>query len=220
MKIFGIGLPKTGTESLNQALYMLGYISHHNPRRLYATLLTGNYRLPEDEPWDALTHFGFTQYRALAEHYPDCKFILTVRGKLSWLESVKGQFLYFDPSNKHMERLRIDIFGTVCFDETQFSIIYDQHMREVTRFFNEIGANRWLMMDICNKERSDDEKWKELTEFLGMNPVVPGTPFPHGNNNAPMREELQKISEETGEALLGRRNKNGELEIIGRKKTR
>lgn len=207
MKIFGIGLPKTGTVSLQKALQTLGLKCLHNPVDLYAQLLIGNYALNTEE-FDAVTHFGFTQYRAINHYHPDCKFILTVRNKDEWLESAKGQFQMFDPTNQHMERMRIDLFGTVVYEPVQFSIVYDNHLREVTKFFSEIPADRWMMLDVCA-----GEGWRELCEFLDY-PIPFDTPFPHENDNKDMRTETQRLTEETGVPHIGRRKDDGTFEVM------
>ncbi|MEO1350360.1 MAG: sulfotransferase, partial [Cyanobacteria bacterium J06635_15] len=52
-KIFNIGLPKTGTVSLNAALVLLGYRSLHNPLDLrFMSYKKGIYNYPRDD-WDA-----------------------------------------------------------------------------------------------------------------------------------------------------------------------
>ena len=63
-KIFGIGLSKTGTTSLTQALQILGYQALHYPRddRTLEQLLHADFRLDLFERFDALTDTTIVPY--------------------------------------------------------------------------------------------------------------------------------------------------------------
>jgi hypothetical protein len=89
-KVFGIGLPKTGTTSLNAALNHLGLKSIHNPLDLRRQAHEGQYCFDRDD-WDALTNFGEHFYPQLDEAYPGSKFILTVRDEEEWADSWRRQ---------------------------------------------------------------------------------------------------------------------------------
>lgn len=176
--IFGIGLPKTGTMSLALALGRLGFTVEHNPKQRWADLYMGLYTWP-DLP-DAAVHFGTRHYRRLEKSYPGSTYILTVRNKRDWLDSCEAQFrkeYVYDPMQ---ELIRVDIFGTTDFDRDQFSDIYDAHFHLAMRFFDELPANRWLVMDV-------NEGWGPLCEFLEKD--EPDEPFPHANQkNAPAQQ--------------------------------
>ena len=92
MKIFGIGMPKTGTTSLHRALVELGFEAldfPHDPATV-AELRAGNYRLSILEQVDALTDTPIPAvFAQLDREYPGSKFILTVRDMDSWLESCR-----------------------------------------------------------------------------------------------------------------------------------
>jgi len=79
MKIFGIGLPKTGTTSLTIALEMLGYTSRHSPMECF-TLHHGELSVNQKkiDKYDALTDLPIPHfYPELDICFPNSKFILT-----------------------------------------------------------------------------------------------------------------------------------------------
>ena len=88
MKVFGIGLQRTGTMSLAKALNILQIKTLHWP-----------WQLLHDSDHEVLREFdGFVDfpiplmYKKLDVKYPSSKFILTVRDKNSWLGSVQWLF--------------------------------------------------------------------------------------------------------------------------------
>lgn len=169
-KIFGIGLPRSGTSSLNQALSILGYKSLHHPTYYIMDKLNGSFSFEGD--WDALTNFGEHFYPQLDELYPNSKFILTTRDKEKWLNSCRWK--YQEPSNNLGNAIRISIFGCDRFHESTYSYIYDQHTRNVIEYFKN-RPNDLLVVDW-----GLGHGWKELCYFL--NKPVPETPFPNKNS--------------------------------------
>jgi hypothetical protein len=169
-KIFGIGLPRTGTTTLNNALRILGYRSLHNPHSFRKNQLDGCYCF--DGEWDALTNFGEHIYPQLDECYPGSRFILTVRDKKKWIESIENktsELSYSEFGNK----IRISIFGCHKFNKSRYSYIYDLHIREAKEYFR----NRPEDLLIVDWEKG--QGWKELCSFL--NKSVPNVSFPHDN---------------------------------------
>jgi Sulfotransferase domain/UDP-glucoronosyl and UDP-glucosyl transferase len=86
-KVFGIGLSRTGTSSLTQALNILGYKAIHFPHdnvtraELYRFFASGSGRLSLSllQEADAITDTpACCVYKALDQGYPGSKFILTV----------------------------------------------------------------------------------------------------------------------------------------------
>lgn len=91
-KVFGIGLSHTGTRSLDKALNILGIKSIHWPldRKTYRELSNGIYKLSILEKYQAVTDITTVPvYPQLDKTYPGSKFILTIRDKKSWLESME-----------------------------------------------------------------------------------------------------------------------------------
>lgn len=168
-KIFGIGLPRSGTTSLNEALTILGYKSIHNPSKFILKKLAGIYTL--NGRWDAITNFGEFFFPILDEIFPNSKFILTIRDKSKWLNSCRIK--YKRPSNYFENLNRLSIFGVFVFHQRIFSNIYDQHLHIVFKYFEK--RNDLLILNLEN-----DNCWEKLCDFL--NQPVPNAPFPHANS--------------------------------------
>jgi hypothetical protein len=163
-KVFGIGLSRTGTTSLTQALEILGYKSKHFPTSW-----------EDAERYDALTDTPVANsYKELDAKYPSSRFILTVREMNSWLESCRRYFASY--SVAHMPevlQLRMDLYGTTEFDKEKFEKAYFRHLNDVESYFRGREENL-LTLDVCG-----GDKWEKLCEFL--NKPIPCAPFPHLN---------------------------------------
>lgn len=162
MKIFGIGLNKTGGFSLHRALNQLGYNSIYNAsicKNITESLKKGI--TPEDiDKYDSFIDYSDCPYKDILEKYPDSKFILTTRPLEDWIRSRIVQVLYnrvFD-SNPWKN---IDIVG--------WERIYNQHHQKVEDFFKD--KNNLLVMDICG-----GDGWEKLCNFLEIQ--SPKTTFP------------------------------------------
>ena len=182
-KNFGIGMPKTGTSSLNVALKTLGIKSIHDPWKFRRkTWETGEYKWSKN--FDALTNFGEWSFPHLDENYPNSKFILTTRDKESWLTSC-GK--HFSPRNekKYKRPLdsafkRLEIFGTKVFTTQRYSYVYDLHVKTVLDYFKNRQQNL-LVLDVCA-----GDGWKKLCKFLEVD--IPDIPFPYENRRRRKRK--------------------------------
>jgi hypothetical protein len=206
-KIFGIGLSRTGTTSLTEALAILGCRAVHFPTDLvtqseyfrFFTEPADTLRLSLLDRYDAVTDNPVScVYRQLDCAYPGSKFILTVRGKESWLRSCE---LWWDrfvsrvmeddqarPMWPFMQLVGAVTYGTPHFDAMLFSQAYDAHLEAVASYFH--GRNRdLLILNICG-----GEGWEKLAPFIGA--PVPNDPFPHSNVMipAPARSASPEVS--------------------------
>lgn len=200
MKIFGIGLSKTGTTSLAHALELLGYktrdypgLVHYSPGDLTsidAGLL---------DTHDALTDTPIPSfYRELDARYPDAKFILTVRDAEGWLKSCKKQFTQklADKQNDAHNQLFMDIYGCTMFDEQKFRAAYDRFINGVQDYFNGRPGKLLIMNVVAG------DGWETLCPFL--NKSIPDIPFPKANvtqirwMNA---DDLAGIAREAGQEI-------------------
>ncbi len=177
MKIFGIGLSKTGTSSLAHALEILGYrvkdypgIERYTPGDLSCidpALL---------EQYDALTDTPIPSfYRELDRAYPGAKFILTVREREGWLKSCQKQFTekLAAKQNEAHNRLFLDLYGTTVYDAEKFAAGHDRFVAGVKEYFRDRPQDL-LILDITG-----GEGWEKLCPFLGR--PVPDIPFPKAN---------------------------------------
>lgn len=185
-KIFGIGLSRTGTNSLNSALETLGFRSLHWP----CDRVTQR-ELPEyfagQSPFAfsiANEHDGITDtpaalvFRELCVRFPKSRFVLTLREKEQWLRSCE-QFFEGPPVGDppyvvYASLIRSRVYGRVTFERAAFEAAYERHVGEVRNWFRSRAPARLLEMDI-----PAGQGWPELCGFLGE--AHPETPFPHRN---------------------------------------
>jgi hypothetical protein len=169
LKVFGIGLSKTGTTSLNMALEILGFSSIHYP-------VTWS----QINQHDAATDITIaSRFKELDELYPGSKFILTVRDSNKWLESCQNHFTYFTeqkflPENRkfYLEQ-RVKIYGTKIYDRVLFQEAYKNHIHNVQNYFGHRPQDL-LVIDI-----PAGDGWVELCSFLQL--PAPKQAFPHKN---------------------------------------
>jgi len=198
-KIFGIGLPKTGTSSLSSALNILGFKSVHLPKKYKSSIWrTGNYYWEGD--WTALTNFGEWFFPQLDETYPNSKFILTVRDKGEWLKSIESHF----EKKANTIAGRVEIFGTIKFNEKRFSYVYDLHQKTVKDYFQE------RKQDLLIIDFRKGEVWENLCDFLDVD--IPDEPVPCENSTLDKDiKDLQKKLKELKE-IKKKRIKESEAE--------
>jgi hypothetical protein len=186
MKILGVGLSKTGTSSLHEALLSLGYTAIHHDRERLNDILDGSNNRPDFRRYDdvdAVTDIPSTYfYRELLAAYPECRAILTLREVDSWWKSVETHFNVTYPTGGReddplrevyafLERLRNCVYGSARATEFLFKKRYVEHNERVRA---DIPADRLLVMDI-----TAGDGWEVLCPFLGVE--IPDRPFPHEN---------------------------------------
>ncbi len=177
MKIFGIGLSKTGTTSLAHALDILGY-------KVKDCLGLANFKKGHIssidktalQSHDALTDTPIPSfYRELDVEFPNSKFILTIREMDAWLNSCKKQFnqKLADKQTEAHNQLFMDLYDTTVFDEEKFRAGYKRFVEGVLEYFKD-RPDDLLVIDISN-----GEGWEKLCPFLGK--PAPNIPFPKSN---------------------------------------
>lgn len=189
-KVFGIGLSRTGTTSLTQALRLLKYISVHFPHdgRTQEELMaywanpTRPFELTVAREYDAVTDTPVAAvFRELAARWPDSRFVLTVRDETSWLAScaqawagpVAGQYAQGNAFAAYCRALNRACYGIETFDAHHFRQASQRHTQAVQQAFAHEPA-RLLVFDLFA-----GHGWNELCAFLGH--AVPERPFPHLN---------------------------------------
>jgi hypothetical protein len=162
-KIFGVGLSRTGTNSLNTALEVLGLSAVHFPS---AFAEVEKHQAATDSPIAAW-------FEDLDLLFPGSLFILTVRNLDDWLRSVEKYWEAFDQfaGLPPIQRLHQQLYGSERFDRTLYGAAYEIHVAKVRRHF----ASRpdvLLEMDICG-----GCGWPPLCAFLEV--PVPAEAFPN-----------------------------------------
>jgi 3'-phosphoadenosine 5'-phosphosulfate (PAPS) 3'-phosphatase len=176
-KIFGLGLSKTGTTSLANALEILGYKTRDNMGVVkYARGDLSSLDLETVDAHEALTDTPIPSFfRELDARYPNSKFILTVRDAQGWLTSCRKQFT---PSHAATQceahrRLFTDLYGSDAFDEEGFAAGYRKFVGEVRDFFRDRPQDLLIINVVAG------EGWEKLCPFLGQ--PIPDIPFPKAN---------------------------------------
>ena len=183
MKIFCVGLNKTGTRSIHDALQILGFRSvdwggpslptavQRGPEihaAMKQSLREGRPLLEGLEDADAYSDIGAlsTNFDVLDSQYPDSKFILTVRPIEEWLASrerhVKANQAMRSRGEYDGTFLEVDLIGW----RTEAL----EHESRVRSYF----AGR--PEDLLVFDVTAGDGWNELCPFLGS--VIPDDPFP------------------------------------------
>jgi len=182
-RIFGIGLGRTGTKSLAQAMGILGYSSKHG----------GN--VYDIEKYEFMNDIVIAARYKLLDYYygPIAKFILTVRDVESWIRSSivlagrrggrRGKDGVIRGTKLRRAEHRFMIYGITHFDETIFREVHAQFDKEAIAHFKD-QPKRLLVMNICK-----GDGWEQLCPFLEK--PIPDMPFPR--LNAAQKEDIEKI---------------------------
>lgn len=194
-KIFGLGLSKTGTSSLCEALNILGISSIHYPfdEKTFQELRSGNYHLSILENYQSIVDIPVAPYYAqLDKAFPGSKFILTIRDMPSWLRSIDKHWELmmkwwdnYPDFKKFHEFIGAVVYGAIDFNKERFQFVYEMHVRNVLDYFKD-RPDDLLVLNII-----DGEGWNELGAFLNI--PVTDIPFPHAN------EWMHKLMEATQE---------------------
>ena len=178
-KVFGIGLSRTGTTSLTEALRLLGYNAVHCPLSIVAFNGTGLKLSPRVVGrFDAFTDSPVARmYQELDDAFPGSKFILTVRPLDKWLNSVRRMrpsFVLLKALPK-VRQLARDLCGTTSFsDDTALERAFINHSRRVREYFGGRLDRDLLVLDVAA-----GDAWERLCAFLGKE--KPSLTFPHCN---------------------------------------
>jgi len=188
VKIFGIGLSKTGTSSLSRALEILGFSCIHFPSSLR-----------QIEKYDASTDTPVAlNFRQLDHRFPNSRFIFTPREKVEWLSSCeqmwrRRQKLY--DQDIFITGIHRALYGGKQFDRKKWSSAYDRHDILVRQYFK--GRPKDLL--ILNIFRVKNP-WIPLCRFLGV--PIPDVSFPRVNDSPSIDAIILRLLKSTGHPAL------------------
>jgi hypothetical protein len=167
VKIFGIGLGKTGTTSLHFALEELGFRSIHCYSHVHNALSE------ESGDFDAFIDYPiWCFYKRLDRQYPGSKFILTVRDPLEQYESTLRHAEEFNRQEREKGR-RPGWY--VPRSRALFVAHVRAHNNAVVRHFAGRGE-QLLVLNIFDRRVNP---WAPLSAFLAR--PQPAAAFPHVN---------------------------------------
>ena len=166
-KIFGIGMPRTGTHSLVAALNMLGIQSLHYNDEIGRHFRLANYKPEKLGKVRGIANTCEHSYPQLDKAWPNSLFILTERSSMdAWLKSCKTMW----PSVKSSDLHFIEIFGSTQFNEDRWRYVYETHNRNAREYFEK------RQCDLLIVDWGKGDGWKELCGILEIDECPP---FPH-----------------------------------------
>eukprot|EP00042_Codosiga_hollandica_P023222 m.90369 g.90369 ORF g.90369 m.90369 type:complete len:461 (+) comp51098_c0_seq2:3-1385(+) len=167
-KVFGLGLSKTGTTSLGDALTALGYRNrHYDPTFVPYMLPPGVFSFQEHfKDVDSAQDIPVAlYYKELLAAFPDAKFILTMREPEEWYESYSHHFedykvLYFKGCHytTAMRKYTQMAYGSDRNDKDLWISQYKDHYAAVQRT---IPASQLLVLNLFQ-----GDGWDILCKFL------------------------------------------------------
>jgi len=176
-KIFGIGLNRTGTTSLQYALEILGYkVAPYNIEIIKAYLkqdwklldkLINSFDAFQDWPWPLM-------YKTLDKKYPNSKFILTTRSNVDiWLKSQIWHTINTNKKDNTAFFTNKIAYGYFYpgFHEAEHKNFYLKFNNEVRNYFKYLKKD---FIELCWEKNSN---WNKLCKFL--NKEYPNTDFPY-----------------------------------------
>ncbi|MHC5002061.1 MAG: sulfotransferase family protein [Planctomycetota bacterium] len=207
LRVIGAGYGRTGTASLKLALERLGFgPCHHmsevlpNPERIALWTTIGQQSANggvDPALWDE-AFAGYdatvdwpscTHWRALVEHAPESKVILSRRSAESWFDSVHHTILNPDvwralrttPMGPMLEANIERLFDGRMDDREHMIACFERHCDEVAEG---VPADRLLVFEA-------KDGWGPLCEFLGV--PVPEGDFPRVNSKEETRKVMQEL---------------------------
>lgn len=173
IKVFGIGLPKTGHTSLTEALRILGYKSAKATIGCLNTDLSLKYDILDK--FEALTDTPLTKRYVDLDNKYDAKFILLTRNINTWLKSCENWFSFENMSKApDYFLLHKSIFGDGFYNKELFIKVFIDYYNTLYDYFTEGYSTKYIILDICS-----GDGWKEICEFLKKD--IPNIKFPHLN---------------------------------------
>lgn len=186
LSVIGAGFGRTGTESMRQALEILGFgPCHHmsevlsSPAQLALWRAAARGELPD---WDE----AFAGYRAsvdwpstyfwreLGAHYPEARILLTVRSAESWYDSIDRTIFEVLRSSTDRDSIGLRLIGEKVFggrfDRAHAIAVYEKNTADVQAAF---PPGRLLTCHL-------GDGWEPLCRFLGKR--VPDRPYPRSNS--------------------------------------
>jgi hypothetical protein len=184
-KVFGVGLSRSGTTSLNKALEMLGYNAAHFINPFTAQMLT----LEDAALFDALTDTPVCgMFETLYHMFPNARFIYTRRPVEIWLKSQENHARHlFGVTDYGVLRettarrgsvthglRRAMLSGGLLYHHRDALAARQAFEARLDAFFDHYDRGRLLVFDM-----SSGDGWDRLCGFLGKS--APQAPFPWEN---------------------------------------
>jgi len=197
IKVIGAGFGRTGTDSMREALNLLGLGPCHHMREvndseeqklLWRAMVQGG---PRDWPrllagYHSCLDWPSAHYwRELIAFYPEAKVVLTYRSAESWWKSFEQTILAgihasIDPASLGLALIRDQVFSDRPEDRERAMALYDENVKAVKAT---VPAARLLVHNL-------GDGWEPLCAHLGV--PVPAVPYPSRNSASDFRGSFLK----------------------------
>ena len=193
LKVIGTGFGRTGTDSMRNALNILGFGPTHHMFEVMQN--------PEQKAmWRDVAHRGFRDWKALFDSYnscvdwpsaaywrdlidvyPDAKVLLTYRSPESWWKSFSNTIVPSVLNGTDPDAFSVainrDVFGGCLDDRDNAIAVYEANVAAVRET---VPAERLLVHSL-------GDGWEPLCEFLDR--PIPDQPYPSGNTTADYKKK-------------------------------
>lgn len=209
MKVLVLGMPRTGTQSIAEALVQLGISPVYHMREVgknkhqaaWAEAMDAKFE-GKDEPYgreqfdkilgdfEALADYPTAIFpEELMAAYPDARVILTVRDEDKWYDSMAATLVHAhlaapDPNPSPMAPVS-SRYHRYCWNDD-----FAKHGREAYRRQNELVREAGRGKGDRFLEYQTGSGWAPLCEFLGL--PVPDAPYPRSDDWAVYKKEVQE----------------------------
>ena len=179
MKVFGIGLNKTGTKTLGACFKALGYNHKSFDYSLLRQVKDGNFEwlINEVNLHDSFEDWPYPLcFRRLDEEFRGSKFILTYRSSPEiWIQSLEAHSLKTDPEKGLISRILAYGYPFPQCDRDYFIRFYLNHINQARAYFQERNQD---YIEICWE---NGDGYDRLCRFLGK--PIPSLAVPHLNKS-------------------------------------
>ena len=174
-KVFGLGLARTGTTSLHEAMQLLGLRSAPESTA-FLDGIDADHLAAFDAFFDNPVPFRYEQLDTLVGE--DARWIVTERSIDEWLASMEW---LFGPGQQRLDRrtralgrrVHLDVYGIDEFDADRLRMVHIEHYAKLRTWLAD-RPHVWL--DLA------DLSWSPLCELLDL--PEPDRPFPRANERA------------------------------------
>lgn len=165
-RVYGIGLSRTGTTTLHDYLNTVGYNSVHFPNSIKRLE-----QVFDGTTWNAAVDTPIAlNFRELYYRYPKAGFILTLRNKQKWLDSVEHHMSKGKGRRGHGHQftrmIRKGLYGSIEFNRDIYAKAYNTHIQNVMNFFRAKDSISQLIM--INIPDNAAESLDRLNNFLDI----------------------------------------------------
>lgn len=178
-KVLGLGLSKTGTQSLGEALLILGYTNHGWSATLHERWYAGDLEsvFAVTDAYDGVEDWPFlAAYRQLMDRYGDqARYALTLRASPEiWLDSTIAHAERIAPEHSVHRRMAFGYDDPKRY-RVEYLAYYQRHNAGVRAAIAERGLEH-CFAELCWE---NGDGWRELCKLIDQAP--PACPFPYCN---------------------------------------